>query len=453
MSAAAISHLYRYRAPSVLEAGSAPALRLATSGGAVEWPLFFRGELVEPRTSALFLRGLSRVVGSRFHVPPAMVARILREADPVVTSGGGMLRFEGFSACASAYARVDLTPAAYAGEIVAEGTTNVDFNAAMRAALASVTDAGALRLSVGADRLELERAGETVVERKVPLPIRWLKGFVEVQAYQARMSPRFTLAGHEILRFLRALPRASTGRHQQWIVPSGRSVRVSMTEARGALAVSGTERLRVLEDLAPVARALRIHGDEAGQATAWELDAGALRFTLVLSASVWRGFSGEGQALEILASSERSALVAKTRAMLRWQSVLQPADLAGPLAASERDARDALIVLGSRGLVGFDLASAAFFHRELPFDLGAVEALQPRLVAARGLVAAGGIEIGEPREGSVEVFVPGSDVKHRVVVGEDDARCSCPWFAQHEGARGPCKHVLAAQIALEEQRS
>src|SRR5690349_4115726 len=100
----AIAHVYRYREASVLErTGGAPALRLATSSGGAA-PVFFRGKLVEPRQAAMLLRGLSRVVGSRFHVPPAMVARILREADPVVTSGGGLLRFEGFSACASAYA-------------------------------------------------------------------------------------------------------------------------------------------------------------------------------------------------------------------------------------------------------------------------------------------------------------------------------------------------------------
>jgi hypothetical protein len=49
-------------------------------------------------------------VASRFFVPPAMLERILALADPIVTSGGGMLRFEGFSGCRSVYARVDLTP-------------------------------------------------------------------------------------------------------------------------------------------------------------------------------------------------------------------------------------------------------------------------------------------------------------------------------------------------------
>ena len=53
----------------------------------------------------------------------------------------------------------------------------------------------------------------------------------------------------------------------------------------------------------------------------------------------------------------------------------------------------ALNAAGSRGLVGFDLAEGAYFHRELPFDLTMVESLHPRLKDARKLVAGGGIRV------------------------------------------------------------
>lgn len=176
----------------------------------------------------------------------------------------------------------------------------------------------------------------------------------------------------------------------------------------------------------------------------------------MLSADVWRGFSGEGQALELLAKAKDSeSLLARTRALLTWQAAIRPEQLAATLGAAAEDARRALLVLGSRGLVGFDLSAGAFFHREMPFDLEAVDALQPRLAAAKKLLAAGGIELGSRVDGGVlEVFVPGSGVTHRVRIDDrdDDARCTCPWFAKYEGARGPCKHVLAAQMAIEEKR-
>src|SRR5262249_53883907 len=158
------------------------------------------------RTADL-LRGLVQIVQSRFHIPPALLTRILALADPVVTSSEDVLRFEAFSACCSTYARVDLLAEALDGQRQGRGTTNVDFNAAMRAALAQIRDGDRVELAVGADAVELTRETERVVERKVALPLRWLKGFVEVQAYQARMIPRLEVAGTEAWRFLRALPR------------------------------------------------------------------------------------------------------------------------------------------------------------------------------------------------------------------------------------------------------
>ena len=40
-------------------------------------------------------------------------------------------------------------------------------------------------------------------------------------------------------------------------------------------------------------------------------------------------------------------------------------------------------------------------------------------------------------------------VEHRVRISDEDAKCSCPWYAKHQGERGPCKHVLAVQIVRE----
>ena len=448
---AALEHVYRYSGESHLtEASGRPALQLVTSGGQAPHPFFFEGELTRPRPTALALRALSRLVGTRFFVPPAMLGRILAAADPVVTSGRGMLRFEGFSGCASAYGRVDLTADAYRGDTAAFGTTNVDFNAGMRAALAGVRDAEPLGLSVGKAGLVLHRTEGAVVERKVPLPPRWLKGFVEVQAYLSRLTPFAELSATEALRFLRSLPRSSTRKHAVFLLPQRGSLRLSMTPATGALRTSGLERLRVLEELLPLARGLRVYGDAEGQCSAWELELGGLRFTLALSGEVWRGFSGEGQALSALARHEALAhVVARTRAQLHWDPSLAPAGLATRVDASEEDVADALRILGARGLVGFDQRLAAYFHRELPFDLEKLEALSPRLQDARALLDAGAVTPvpGEP----LTYLVRSGDVSHRALLTPDGEplRCSCPWYGKHTLTRGPCKHTLAAQLHWE----
>src|SRR5262249_21754409 len=153
---------------------------------------------------------------------------------------------------------------------------------------------------------KLSRGGAAVVERKVALPIRWLKGFVEVQAYQSRMEPVHEVTGVEALRFLRALPRSKM-KHPAWIVASGRGLRLSQQPSTGGVRAGGLERLRILEGLAPHARALRIYGDAAGGTSAFELVLDTARFHLVLSPDVWRGFSGEGQALAELAGGDWTA--------------------------------------------------------------------------------------------------------------------------------------------------
>jgi hypothetical protein len=123
MSALAVPYSYRYPFSSQFEEGK---LRLATfAPDAVVSPHFFTGYLQRPRRTADLLRGLMSIVQSRFHVPAAMLGKIIALSDPVVTSSDARLRFEGFSACCGAYVRVDLLPEAVRGETFGRGTTNV----------------------------------------------------------------------------------------------------------------------------------------------------------------------------------------------------------------------------------------------------------------------------------------------------------------------------------------
>lgn len=175
---------------------------------------------------------------------------------------------------------------------------------------------------------------------------------------------------------------------------------------------------------------------------------------LVLSPTVWRGFSGEGQAVSDLRGTEWRSCLAQVRGALRWQGVLRPDELAAKLDEDADAVRQALSVLGTRGLVGYDLIQGAFFHRELPFDMERVEVQQPRLQGARKLLAEGRVRIVEqtarPDGGRVVLAVGGSGVEHRVRLIGEASRCTCPWFSKHGGERGPCKHVLAARIFLDE---
>ena len=76
--------------------------------------------------------------------------------------------------------------------------------------------------------------------------------------------------------------------------------------------------------------------------------------------------------------------------------------------------------------MGYDVAEAAYFHRELPYDAARVEAMNPRLANARALVAAGAVRL----EGELATVAVG-DHGHRVRF--DDGR----WGGLHLLVVGP----------------
>lgn len=413
--AAVVEHVDRYNRPSGV--GNSGIFLAASSSTATSAP-FFRGYLAMPRRTADLALVLAHVVRTRFYTPPGMLQRLIAQRDPVITCGGGMLRLEGFSACCGVYARLDLRAEAFDADHMEPGTSNVDFNSTMRAALAKLSDGERAMLEVSAEGFTLtSESSEPAFER------------------------RFQLSGVVGQRFLRELPRQRTAQ-PVWITPWNRSMRLSHTRMDGGILAGGIERLRILAEVARHATEIEVYSAGDG-ATAWQLETGDARLFLVLSPEASRGFSGEGQVLNSL--STNSSVTQRLRALLRWQRDLRARALADELQASEADVRAALAELGTSGLVGYDLAEGAYFHRELPFDMSHVERLHPRLKAARELARTGAVEID--RHGA---WVRGCEADYYVrrdTGGE--WHCSCPWASRYGKSRGPCKHIIAAQIASE----
>jgi hypothetical protein len=448
---------YRYVSPSALvDEGDRRRLRLATSGGPAANPRFFRGTLLMPVVAADLLLTLGDVARSRFHVPPAMLTRILRLADPVATCADDRLRFEAFSACCSVYGRVDLLPSGFDGEVLGRGTTNVDFGAGIRAALSGVEDRQRLGLAVGADSIEVETDTASAIERRVLLPQRWLRGFLEVQAIQAELDPVAEVDAAGARAFFRSIPK-NPSRRPVWVESSARGLRFVHHDpgtgtgtggGAGAVGVAGLARLRLFERVARHATALRVFAVPGDGSTGWQVDVPGARLTLVLSPDVWRGFSGEGRSLHVLADAAPASAIAAVRGALGWEPRLGVEALARAADRSTAVVSSALAALALSGIVGYDLVEQGFFRRELPFDLDRGERLQPRLHAARGLVARNAVRIDEAAGPDLAAWVAGADgVEYRVKSTDTGWTCTCPWYGRHRGDRGPCKHVLAVQLA------
>jgi hypothetical protein len=448
-----VDQVYAYRTRSTaLAASDGGEVSLATSGGVVggrpdAHPYFFDGLLRDSEQAAKALLYVAKVARTRFYRSVSMVSAEVRAGDPVVTSNGDRLRFESFSACCGGYARFDVLSDGLGSAPLDTGTTNVDVNEPLRVALASVIGRDPLHLRVG-DDLTVTTKTAAVIEEKVKLPERWLKGFAEVQIAGSAMEEVFRVQVAEARRLLRSLPSSTgAGAPPLWVVASAGGLRLSSRPAPPAVCLGGAERLRDLEPLLRFATGLAVYADvdrPAGEPTtsAWVLELDAARLTVTLSPQTSRGFSGEGGVLSDLADDEVGEDADLVSVLLAFEPRIDTRRLSAEAAIPEERVVRALRRLGAAGRVGYDVADAAYFHRELPYDEAVLVALHPRLRDAQALVTAGAVT----RDGDV-VLVHGVHGNYQVRRGAQGSTCTCTWYAKHGTGRGPCKHVLAADIA------
>jgi hypothetical protein len=407
-------------------------------------PCFFWGRLTDPYTTARCLLTLSNVVQSSFNLSPFQLALL---KDPIVTAGNQKIRFEGFSHCAGVYARVDVLEGGHDGEFLANGTTNVDFNQAMLSALSSIRKSEDVLLSVGQKDVSLQKGDEKVVERKVPLPIKWIKGLTTVQMYLSESEKIFSFNRLQALQLFKTIPTGKPKTDYYLIVRGGKPA-FSPVKSGDAITIGGVHRLKLIEPLLAIADELRVFPHATMQATTWQIYIGAIRFTLSLSRDTWRGFSGEGAALEALIDDVPDSLVE----LIDNYSYANQEFNATLLAINEgfdlKKIDNITGRLSAIGLLGYDLDDNNFFYRRLPFKLSRIMSLNPRLKDAEKLLLDGKVKIMQRLDNKIEAQVDGTGVKHMVIINGDKEQCTCTWFSKNQGERGICKHILAVKKML-----
>ncbi|CAL9338714.1 SWIM zinc finger family protein [Streptomyces sp. enrichment culture] len=446
------------RASALSETPAGRSLALETSGGATPDgeaanPRFFDGYLTAPAAAATALLAVADVAASHYYQP-----RPSAFLDPVVTAGGDRLRLESFSACCGVHARLDVLAPGLDGDQVGHGTTNVDINPPLRLALARIGGLDPLHLRVGPGGLEATTFDGRFVEKKVPLPERWLRGFAEAQVIAAGLVPRAEISAAEAAAVLRSLPRPTqrSGAHTtRWVVPSGRTLRPATRPSPGAVCLPGCERLLSLQRVLRHASTVRVYAPDPERShddrrwaqqdrttpVAWEAALPGMRLTLLLSPHASRGFSGEGGVLDDLATGAARD-TDRVAELLAWEPKIDVADLSAQSGLEPGRVRTALTVLGTSGQIGYDLAEEAYYHRHLPYAAGAAESRNPRLRGARDLVTQGAVRV----DGALAWV--GKEEHAYLVRIEDGERmsCTCLWWAKYRGGRGPCKHVLATRM-------
>lgn len=411
-----------------------------TPAGLVERPRFFSGMLARADVAACGMLAVADVAAARYYLRQAR--RRGRggagSLDPVVTASGDRLRFESFSQCNGVYARFDLLSDGIDAGDVAHGTTNVDINQPLRTALAGLGASDLVHLDVGTDDLTVSTLDGTHVERKVHLPNRWIKGLAETPVITSRMALKAELSGQAAARFIASLPEASTG--QAWhLTPAAGGLRQTARPTTGSVRLDGTGRLAAANRITRFTTRLLIYGSDAG-GSAWAFELPGGRLTLVLSPEPHRGFSGEGGLLTSLENPKAQDWAAHLLEHLAWEPVIDHAALASATGLAPSEVAAGVDALAVSGKVGYDLAEATWFHRELPYSHGRWQRENPRLRAAHALAESGAL-------------TPSGD-GWEIRVGDDrywaeDGSCSCSWWQRYTGSRGPCTHMLAAEITMQ----
>lgn len=299
-------------------------------------------------------------------------------------------------------------------------------------------------LSVGKKEVAIQAGAGKVVERKVPLPVKWIKGLTTVQLFLSQTERLFSFNRIQTLQLFQSIP---TGKPKGdfYLVMRGGRPQFSPVKTDSAICVGGVQRLRLLEPLLSLAEELRVFAHPAMQSTTWQLYFGPLRFSLSLSRDSWRGFSGEGAALEDLLEEIPHQWIEAVDKYSYANGTFNPALFAVEEDMSFRQVANITGRLSAMGLLGYDVDENNFFYRQLPFKPERILSLNPRLKDADKLLEEGKVEIMVQQKERVEARVEGSGVRHTVILDGARQRCTCTWFARHQGERGMCKHILAVK--------
>ena len=437
--------IYNYsRSSSLVKKGALEELFLAKYSEIqknTDAPCFFWGNVRQPFILARCLISLSNIVKSSFNLSPFQMALL---KDPIVTAGNERLRFEGFSHCAGVYARIDVLPEGLDGEFLESGTTNVDFNQPMINALGSIRPNESIVLSVGEKEVGLYKEETKVVERKVPLPLKWINGLGTVQVYLSKSERLHTFNKIQTQQLFRGMPKGIV-KSDYYLIVRGNKPMFSPVKSMDAVCVGGIHRLRLLEPLLPYIDHMKVFAHPNMQSTTWQLYMGNIKFSFSLSRESWRGFSGEGAVLENLINDVADEWIDALDKYAYANQSFNTTVLALEENVSLKKVADLTGRLAAMGMLGYDLDDNGFFYRKLPFKLSRIAGLNPRLKNAEKLIEEGKVEILHRTRERTEARVEGTGVHHTVIIEDKKERCTCEWFSKYQGERGPCKHVLAVK--------
>lgn len=404
-------------------------------------PCFFWGSLTDPYVTAKCWTTIAKVVRSSFGPIPASLR------DPIVSAGAERMRFEGFSSCNGVYVRLDMKPEAIDGEFIASGTTNVDFNDPMLNALNAIQKNEKVTLAVGQQDVQVITSKTKVIEKKVTLPMRWIKGLTSVQLYLADMDLKFEANKIQTIQLFQTLPKGNV-KGEFFITKRAGKFMFSTLATADSVRIGGVQRLRLLEGILSIVDKIYVYESSDKQTCSIVCEFGKMQLLMAFSPDSYRGFSGEGNVLETMTENLPMEWVYGLNSLLKSNETFDPTMLSIENDIDFGTMDNLTSSLSSMGLLGYDLSEKAHFYRRLPFKTERILSLNPRLKNAKKLIDNEDIEIIQRRADYIEAKVKGSGVVHKVIIDHNSQRCTCDWFTAYQGKRGICKHILGVKMMV-----
>ena len=401
--------------------------------------------------------------------------------DPIITVHPDEVFFECFSQDESSYGKLSCGYEVFTqlGER-ANGTTNVDYSAALYDEFQKIREYKDTQLTVDPQGFDVKTTGEAAYrEVKIDLPETWVRGLLQVSSAMTMQTVSFDLHPIDVYNLLFVL-RRNKERHgprslrfvlrpdapiEVVLEPWGTKVVCARSRYEGAdfteVRVWGRRRLYTLERLISVAKRFTVHLLGTGMPSFWLADLGDMTFTLGLSGWTANDWSNNAN-FDLLAprADVDAATAQRVLDALQQTWLATPGELARKLGLDEGVVLSALGLYTQAGRVIYDLHKRVFRLRELtrePLPMDELRFTSEREAKAMELVARGKVS-------DVEIAThPGQNIGVSGVVGGGrkpwasslainvdgrvtGAECTCDDYVRNKLHRGPCEHILALRL-------
>lgn len=416
--------------------------------------------------------------------------------DPIVSVHADGVSFEVFSKDEGCYAALTLDNSSFTpeGEVV-YGSTNIDFSSDLLQGIEQIRSHRATYLAIGSEQVQLQTETAAaldevdVIEKRINVPLSWLRGLLQVQSATQLPSTSFTIKPIDLynaLRYLR-LHADIKGKRRGLRVelqpqqaprlvlePFDEVISTSAELYQGkhaqVIRLWGRRRLLLLQRFLPYAEQIEVRVLGNGLPSFWTLKGLGMTLTVALT-----GFTASNwaQALNFdLLLPRRSDSVAELKTVVDalQQQQASLAQLVQQTGLSASICRAALQQASQQGLVRYDLAYDVYRYRpltevalplshfqfrhdaeKLAYDLvarqKAIGPLQIKLIPLEGVEISAEIQVKEDKR----------EYLAQLKLGEEGqiskAACSCPPILQHGLTQGPCSHLIALRIAYAEQQA